>query len=154
MKTMSLKKSIMIKDVKIDNIAISKVYFTTDPIASETAIKVSRTILKKKIESNDIKLLSSSEFIHNAEQESYDEEVIKQAEEIAKLIASVLRKVESEVSIYSHFILDLGGDSLDYYDLLAELADSYELEFDNNEENWCYTPLSISLYIKNKTVCI
>lgn len=137
-------------NLKIDNIAVSKVYFTTDAIASETAIKVSRTILKKKIESNDIKLLSSSEFINSVKQETYDEEVIKQAEEIAKIIASVLRKDESEVSIYSHFILDLGGDSLDYYDLLAELADSYDLAFDNNEENWCYTALSISLYITNR----
>lgn len=134
-----------INDLKNQNYNIEKIFLTTDKIAADTAIKVSRSILIKKIKNNEVSLIP---FINFKENNIVSEEKInEQLVEGVKLIFKEVLNSNQEISIHKHFIFDLGGSSLEYITLLLKLKQKYEMDFSFLEGESCYTVYEIVNYI-------
>lgn len=146
----SLKINHLIEEVSKNakNNNIEKIYFTYDEIAAKTAIKVSRSILKKRIESGIVNLISFNDFKKRLENlnENLNEELIN---ELKKIFGYVLNKDYQSIGVDEHFIFDLGGTSLEYLTLLVKLKEIYELDF-NSTNSANYTVLEFSKYIMSK----
>ena len=137
---------LLISQFKELNCGIEKIYFTTDKIAADTAIKVSRSILLKKIANKDVNLISYSDF---KKTNIYSDEEINQeiVTEVIEIVSNVLHKSKDNISINDHFIFDLGGSSLEYITLLLKLKEKYEIDFNFLEGEQCYTVYEITNYI-------
>lgn len=136
-----------ISTLKQMNFNIESVYYTYDPIASETAIKVSRKILLKYINDGKVCLHSIYELddIINMSNVEIENELIKN---VINIISEILDIDSNAINNNSHFITDLGGGSLDYLCLLMKLKEEYGIEFAEGLE--LYTPLRIAEYISSK----
>lgn len=124
---------------------LQKIFFTTDPIASENAIKVSRTALKRLISSEKVKLVSSSEFCRQDASEQSDLDDIGLA--VRAIFAEVLNRTEEEVGADDHFIFDLGGNSLEYFTLQGAINERFDIRLQTDTENCRYTVAEIAKQI-------
>ncbi|MBO4622977.1 MAG: AMP-binding protein, partial [Bacilli bacterium] len=126
---------------------ISKIFYTTDALMNQNAIKVSRTILMKNIESGQVKLYPFSSFVDEEIKASQiNEEII---DEVTNIFSEVLGKSVEDININQHFIFDLGGTSLDYISLIVKLKSFYDIEF--NEDGLALaTVAELAKYIMNK----
>ena len=106
---------------------INKVFYTTDALMNQNAIKVSRTILKKNIEAGLIKLSPFANFIEDDFDLTAVNEEIRA--EVTKVFSEVLDKDIKEIDFHAHFIFDLGGTSLDYISLLVKLKSIFDIDF-------------------------
>ena len=115
----------------------------------DTAIKVSRSILIKKINTNEVTLKSLNEF---KEENVFDENKINNElyDEVLEMFSQVLHKEKGNISGNDHFIFDLGGTSLEYITLLINLKSKYEMDFNFGEGESCYTVYEIVNYILKK----
>ena len=151
----STLERISIKDETLKTVAnlrdeafpICKIFYTTDALMNQNAIKVSRTILKKNIDSGAIKLYPFSSFMDEEVQASkINEEVVK---EVTNIFSEVLGINAESININQHFIFDLGGTSLDYISLIVKLKSFYDIEF--NEDGLALATVSeLAKYIMNK----
>ena len=141
----------VIKKTEKNNCKIEKMFFTNDKIAADTAIKVSRSILIKKINNNEVTLKSLNEF---KEENVLDENKINNEvyDEVLEMFSQVLHKEKDNISGNDHFIFDLGGTSLEYITLLINLKSKYEMDFNFGEGESCYTVYEIVNYILKKRV--
>lgn len=139
----------VIKKTEKNNCKIEKIFFTNDKIAADTAIKVSRSILIKKINTNEVTLKSLNEF---KEENVFDENKINNEvyNEVLEMFSQVLHKEKDNISGNDHFIFDLGGTSLEYITLLINLKSKYEMDFNFGEGESCYTVYEIVNYILKK----
>ena len=139
----------VIKKTEKNNCKIEKIFFTNDKIAADTAIKVSRSILIKKINNNEVTLKSLNEF---KEENVLDENKINNEvyDEVLEMFSQVLHKEKDNISGNDHFIFDLGGTSLEYITLLINLKSKYEMDFNFGEGESCYTVYEIVNYILKK----
>lgn len=151
MSIIKLKKLIieidnLLIEFKKQNYNIEKVYFTTDKIAADTAIKVSRSILIKKINSNEVTLIPFNNFKENSlvTEENINKELLK---DVILIFSEVLNKNSEEININDHFIFDLGGSSLEYITLLIKLKEKFEMDFNFIEGQNCYTVYEVVNYI-------
>lgn len=130
-----------------ENFTIDKVYYTFNKIVAPTAVKVSRKLLTKWIETNQVVLTPFNELQTN-QIDDLDELQQKISEEIKEMFKQALNTEES-IDINSHFILDLGATSLDYLTLLIKIEEKYEIKFNQNTEP-CYTVLQFTNVIVSK----
>ena len=106
----------------------SKYYFTFDNLKAKTAIKVSRQYVLKNLNDGKIKLLSKDDI--NINEIESDNPIINK---IKELMSISLNKNLSEVSNNSNFFYDLGGTSLEYFDLISRINKEFNisLSFDD-----------------------
>ena len=101
---------------------IEKTLYTTVPLLEKGAIKVSRQALKRRLSAGELTFAelfeSRTEGVSGAE-----ESEIKQ--KLRAIFSHVLKLPPQAIDDEAHFMRDLGGNSLDYYDVLTET----ELEF-------------------------
>ena len=126
--------------------SINDIYVTYEPIASPNAIKVSRALLRKKIDDGEVilkdyKKLSSFEKGQNFRQEDETISIIKQAFKKAL-------DTEAEVESNEDFFLDLGGDSLGYFSLICELESMFDIQFNLEKNKSLRTPDKFYEYLK------
>ena len=126
---------------------IDNIYYTFDAITSPTAIKVSRKILNKWIESKKVSLIPFSEIKNSI---SYDEAGLNEeiSKRVIKLFSEILMVEEDKIGKKDHFIFDLGGTSLDYFTLLMKINEEFGISIDNTV-NSCYTVFDITKFITN-----
>ena len=136
----------VINNLKKENYNINKIYYTFDPIAAVTAIKVSRKILSKWIEDGIVRLHLFTE-LKDLKIESLDELSIEVSNSIIKIFQDVLN-INKNIDLNEHFIFDLGGTSLDYLTLLMKIEEKYDFKFHQNDEA-CYTVLQFTNYVVN-----
>ena len=105
---------------------IDRVYYTFDSIANENAIKVSRKLLERMLDNNEVKLEDFKSFtsLSNEHHDNLNNEITNR---LKKLFAEVLGKDIKEISDDSDFFLDLGGTSLDYMALLLKIEQEFEI---------------------------
>jgi acyl carrier protein len=112
---------------------IKEVRYTYDPICEENAIKVSRSYLRRAIAEGKVTWVdlapNKKAQTVNTEQDSE----IKAA--LHELFAQILDLAPDEIADDAHFMLDLGGTSLDYFTLVGEINKRFyvNLSYDNNE---------------------
>lgn len=130
--------------LKEENYNIERVYYTHDPIASAQAIKVSRSILKKYINDGKVVLhpyhmlkemeVSDDDLLHNV-----------MCSEIIEMMALILDINKDEIKPNTNFIMDLGGSSLDYLDLVLKIGEKFEVEF--NADIRAFTASDLANYV-------
>jgi len=128
---------------KLDNsLKPTKIYYTFDSIMSENAIKVSRKYLLDKIEKKEVNLL---EFKDIKVEEKKDIDVdINILNKVIEIMASILDKKEEDINIDANFFFDLGGSSLDYYNLISMITNEFKVEISLDSNSSFYTARSIS----------
>lgn len=124
--------------------AIKKFYFTFDELCPPTAIKVSRTQLKSKILSDQIKLIPFNEIKLSDSGERSS--VIM--DKVCEIIADVLDVEREKISASSHIFFDLGGSSIQYFTIISKLADEFEITSYDSNENFYYTVSEICEFIE------
>ena len=77
---------------------------------------------------------------------------IKMFEKMKKLIAEQLNCPEDEIKLESSFKEDLGADSLDLFELVTSLEDTYGVEIPSEELEQLTTVGSVMDYLKQKGV--
>ena len=124
---------------------VSNIYLTFDPIQSETAIKVSRQYLINKINKDEVKLHTISEIL---DLKSNDSNINQKVLEIVRrLFSEVLYKELGEVLESSDFFFDLGGSSLEYFELISRINDEFNIniQFENDK---LHNPISFTKEIE------
>lgn len=129
---------------------IAKIYYTYDAIMSDNAIKVSRKYLEKSIENESVKLLSIDEIGGNNIDEHQVESEIQQI--LCELFKQVLNNSELEIAIDSHFMLDLGGTSLDYFSLISMINERFNINLSMDYEHMAYTIKDFEKVIKEMLI--
>ncbi len=131
--------------LRADGYAIERVFFTSDKMTSENAIKVSRAHLKRRIAENAIALHPYEQF---REYETLSDEAISRdtLDAVKRTFAEVLGKDVASIGDDMHFIFDLGGSSLDYCTLLIRLQAEFGITF-SFERHSCSTAKEFAHYI-------
>ena len=112
---------------------VKNIYFTFDQIKNPNAIKVSRKYLLTHLKGGDIKLISS------LEENKKEYQKTELTEILIKLFAEALNMDANKIQPNSHFVYDLSGTSLDYFNLLALVNERFNLNlsFDINNPLVC-----------------
>ena len=109
------------------------------------AIKVSRKYVLHHLEKKDITLFKSLEETKVADTE-YDD----LTNELINIFADALRMKKENIKPDSHFLYDLNGTSLDYFNLLAMLNERYNLNLAFDIDNPLVCVNDFKKYIEEK----
>ena len=133
--------------LKRDGFAIGQVFFTFDPLHSENAIKVSRTVLKAQIARGGVTLRPIGEL--KTYTDLTDEQLCADTRKgVREVFAETLGIEESAIKDDMHFIFDLGGTSLDYCTVLIKLQNKFGVEFSFDKQS-CASAREFAQYIMN-----
>ncbi len=69
-------------------------------------------------------------------------------EKVKEIIAEQLSISESEITMETSFIDDLGADSLDTFQIISELEENFDIEFENDDAENIKTVGDAVNYIK------
>ena len=131
-----------LKETKLCDV-VTQVHYTTDKLLGETDFKVSRKKIAIKFKEEKFKLINVEKI-----EECSDALLSNLESKIRDCLAQALQKEPREIGIDANFFSDLGGSSLDYFALIDLLKDSFEVEFEYEEENILATVREICDYIK------
>ena len=70
--------------------------------------------------------------------------------QVRKIIAQVLELEEDTITGESHIFHDLGATSMQYFSILAALAEHFSISDYENSDTYRYTPKEICEYIERK----
>lgn len=125
--------------------AIRKFYFTTDPLAPPTAVKVSRAQLKAKIDKGEVKLTEFADLVSLKGDDAKNSVLMS---EVIEIIAKALSVEKDRISANTHIFYELGASSIQYFSILSALSERFNLvDYDKNEK-FRYTPIEICEFIE------
>ena len=127
--------------------AVKKFYFTFDELSPPTAVKVSRTQLAAKIAGGQVKLTSFAAF---QPKEAEGEQGSALLQQVCAIVARVLEVDPSQVKAATHIFYDLGATSIQYFSILAALAEEFSITDYDSSDTYRYTPKEICEYIEGK----
>ncbi|MBR1891514.1 MAG: AMP-binding protein [Clostridia bacterium] len=128
---------------------VSKVLFTYQPLKSENAIKTSRTMLKKAISSGEIKVFTIEQL--ESEKPVKIGEMTEIGSIIAQIFAQTLSITVDKISYDSNFFTDLGGTSLDYFNLISSINERFSIEIKYDYEQLAFTVADIEKVVEKLT---
>ncbi len=128
---------------------IKKIFFAESPISSEMDIKVSRAALRRKISNGSVMLTDAADYLKHASSLTVEEQSDELTEKVIEVFADILKKDTKEIGAGSHFIFDLGGNSMEYLTLISELEGRFSVRIKINEDEYCSTPAEFSKYISS-----
>lgn len=117
--------------IKVKQYPINNIYYTFNSIANANAIKVSRKALRKMIDERSVKLHKINELSISDDKEEINNEI---SLEIRKIISQLLNIEEDKIKNNSNFIIDLGGTSLDYCQLVIEIETAFNIKIELGDE--------------------
>jgi acyl carrier protein len=98
---------------------VRKIEITTSPLMDSSDFKISRKKVAQKYRNGALKIIDSNTKM---------DEVLSEAEErVAKLFALAL-KTDDKIGLDSDFFTDLGGTSLDYFELVDSVKTEYGVD--------------------------
>ncbi len=115
------------------------VYITTDEIPQNLG-KVKRSLLKKMINSGEVKIELIKRTSKEELTEMFDEGLKETLERVKGLFADVLNCDKEKVESGSNFIYDLGGSSMAYYNLFSVISKEFGIELKIDSQNPLFTP--------------
>ncbi len=128
---------------------VGKVYYTHDRILPEGGIKVSRAELRRRMEDGSIRLLEAG-----AEDGGGEDGNGSDVKEIIRaMIAEVLSVSAEQVPDDAHFILDLGGSSLDYLTLVSMIDNRFGITLDYEGEGSGYSLNDLARSTEERLCC-
>ena len=116
-----------------------KVFVTTDEIPQNLG-KVKRSLLKKMINSGEVKLEAARKVSDADLNKLYDESFNKTLQKVKEIFANVLDCDIEKVEAGSNFIYDLGGSSMAYYNLFSVISKEFSIELKIDSQNPLFTP--------------
>ena len=120
---------------------IGKIVFVKEPLIKENEFKLNRKRIAKDYYENKIMVAKNNSSVSDS-----DDEIIN---EVKKVFAESLNKNIKDISLDGDFFLDLGGTSLDYFMVISQIEEIYNINISLSEK-----PLtnvnSIVEYIRNK----
>ena len=122
---------------------IGKTVYTDDPLIGENEFKINRSRLTALYNSGKINLLPAEHFKSETAKEE-DSVTIT----VRDMFASVLGEEPEDIRSDADFFLDEGGTSLDYFALVSELKEKFDVPFPNELGGGLNTVSSISDFIK------
>lgn len=125
---------------------VKKVRYTTDPLKSEKAIKVSRAWLRRAISEGTVRLLE--EITPAAKTQTAEDSPLKA--QLRTMIADILDIPPESVIDDAHFMNDLGGSSLDFFALLSEIERTYGIAMEFEPENSGYSLNDFERFLKEQ----
>ena len=109
---------------------------------NENAIKVSRKYLLDKLEKKEVNLLEFKDIKTETKGDiDVDSNIL---DKVIDIMANVLDKSKDEINIDANFFHDLGGSSLDYYNLISMITNEFKVEINLDSNSSFYTARSIS----------
>ena len=126
------------------------VYITTDEIPQNLG-KVKRSMLKKMIDSGEVKIELTKRTSKEELTEMFDEGLKETLERVKKLFAKVLNCDIEKVESGSNFIYDLGGSSMAYYNLFSVISSEFGIELKIDSENPLFTPAEFASAVLKAT---
>lgn len=121
-------------------------YYTNDPIASPTAIKVGRQYLLCALKNGDVTLHTFSELRARSASRSGTDPAL--AARVRAIVARELGVDEAQIRDDSHIVNELGADSLSYLSLLGAIDAEFGLPAPVGEETRCTTVAEFCDYIE------
>ncbi len=112
---------------------VRRIIVTTDSIALEESLKVNRKKLISKILKNELHEVEfKTEEANNINYE--DARITSIKKSLKETIAAVLTKQAEDIHDDDHFIMDLGGNSLEYFVLISRIEEAFNIKitFTNN----------------------
>ena len=125
---------------------VRDIFVTYEPIANTNAIKISRALLRKKINEGSILLKDYKELIgtEKIKNDGHDDETMSVIKQAFKKAADT----DADVQSNADFFLDLGGDSLGYFSLVCELESIFNIQFNLVKNKILRTPDNFYEYLK------
>ncbi|MCL2324187.1 MAG: AMP-binding protein [Actinomycetia bacterium] len=135
---------------------VSEIFVTRQAISAPNAIKVSRALLKRRIEQGAVVLCDYRELVsargaRGAQGDDTGEDTSDDTmRAILQAFAHALGATETEAEITpsSDFFIDLGGTSLDYVALICELESAFNLRIDFEKDQDLRSPERICQYVR------
>ncbi len=145
----ALMQQIYARNRELDmTMQVRQFYTTLNPIASETAIKVSRPWLRRAIDEGRVTLSSFADY--RAQRADTDELDTPLAQRVRALVADALELTPDAIGPDAHWIFDLGATSLQYFEILTGLAEEFSLTTPSDQDSYCYTVREICQYIEEQ----
>ena len=128
---------------------IREFYITTDSIASEGAIKVSRNYLRRGIADGSVKLVPFAEYnsMTDGENGEYNSAL---ADKVRAIVSEAIGVDASEIDDDANILTDLGATSLQYFTVLAKLGEAFPGGSSEDREKYCYTVREFCRYIERQ----
>lgn len=127
---------------------VKKFYFTYEPLAPETAVKVSRKLLVKMIDSGKVKLIPFADIKENAPMADDFDEQSAVALKVKQIIAAELDVEPVKITATTHIIFDLGASSLQYFSILTKLSKEFSITNYSDSDTYSYTLKDFCKYIE------
>ncbi len=124
--------------------------FTYDPIASPSAIKVSRAWLLRALGQGSVRLTDFSELRAQASSRAGVSEAL-----FARVSAVVARELNADaasVQLQTHLVHDLGADSLSYLALLGAIDAEFSLPASTGGQAECHTVADLCDYVERNVL--
>ena len=125
---------------------VKRFYMTYDDLCAKTAVKVGRAYLKKIIGEGKVALIPFSE-IKASDNVGFDAESTV-AKAVIKIIADNLDIEKDSIGADSHIVHDLGATSLQYFNIVSDIAKEFSLTGYSENDSFCYTLRDICDYIE------
>lgn len=127
---------------------IKHFYFTYDLISSQRAIKVSRSYLINGIKNKEINLIDfkTMQDLKNRK----DDCELELVDIIKEIFADVLHKNIEEIDNNAHFFNDLGGTSLDYFDLISKITNRFDVSLNFSKDEVANTVNELAIVVGKK----
>jgi acyl carrier protein len=123
---------------------VRQFYITRDELAPPTAVKVSRSQLRKKIADGQVRLTNLSDAVAQTS-EAFASALL---EDVTAIIARELDLEPEKVGVDSHIFHDLGGSSIQYFSIITALSEKFGVSDYNKDDKFCYTPREICEYLE------
>ena len=115
-------------DVKIDNVYLAK---NRLPLANN--MKVKRFVIKKEIESGSNKFVLINARKTSTKVRNFSEDALKNIlPEVRKIFSKILVLPTFKIDDEDHWVNDLGGDSMNYVELVQEIDRFFDIEIDED----------------------
>ncbi len=128
---------------KLDNsLKPTKICYTFDNLMSENAIKVSRKYLLDRIKEKEVTLLDYKDIKVEKDIElDVNKDIL---DKVIEIISKVLDKDIKEINIDSNFFFDLGGSSLDYYNLISMITTEFKVDINLDNSSSQYSAKTLA----------
>lgn len=130
---------------------VSKIMITNVPLGRDNAIKIKRAYLRKMIIENKISFMKYDiNHLDTTDEQVISEEVRETITQIIKIMSKILQKDENLINPSDHFIFDLGGNSLEYFSLVSEIEEAFNIHIDYTDGNTYNSAYDFAQYIMKK----
>ena len=128
---------------------IRKAFYTCDPIFPDGGIKVSRALLRRRLNDGSIRLITP-----DAQDGGHADDTNSDVKKILRgMIAEVLSIDAGQVRDDAHFIYDLGGTSLDYLSLISMIDNRFGVTLDFEGESSNYNLNDLTRSVEERLCC-